>query len=349
MSVDVDEVRALAHAFARQLEHLREFRGVFYVGAAPVPVSTTPDEAELDQAQLDQAQHEASIEPAPSIEPERLVELAPAEPVPVDRESRQPAAAAPQLDHARPRQQSPESSARQSSARPESSARPDFPPRPQSPNKRTGSAEQWSASEKLQYLRDHIGDCRRCPLARSRRNIVFGVGNPEADVMFIGEAPGADEDRLGEPFVGAAGRRLDQWIEHLGMRRADVYIANVLKCRPPGNRDPQSAEIERCSPFLQAQIRAVEPKVLIALGRFAGCLLLGRELKLWEMRGKVHSYREPKSGVEIPLLVTYHPAYVLRSEQRPPGDARGQPDRTGAIKSEDEKVLADLARARSLL
>jgi DNA polymerase len=175
---------------------------------------------------------------------------------------------------------------------------------------------------------------------------VFGVGNPEANIMFVGEAPGADEDRLGEPFVGAAGRRLDQWIEHIGLRRADVYIANVLKCRPPGNRDPQPIEIERCSPFLHAQIRAIEPKILIALGRFAGCLLLGRELKLWEMRGKVQKYREPKSGVEIPLLVTYHPAYVLRSEQRPP---QGGPDRAGAIKSEDEKVLADLARAVSLL
>jgi DNA polymerase len=168
--------------------------------------------------------------------------------------------------------------------------------------------------------------------------------------MFIGEAPGADEDRIGEPFVGAAGRRLDQWIERLGLARADVYIANVLKCRPPGNRDPHPAEIERCSPFLHAQIRAIEPKVMIALGRFAGCLLLGRESKLWEMRDKVHRYREPKSGVEIPLVVTYHPAYVLRSEQRPPaaGSGHARADRGGAIKSEDEKVLADIARAVSL-
>jgi uracil-DNA glycosylase family 4 len=280
MTVDADEARALAHAFARQLEHLREFRGVFYVSSGPMPEAVEPIEVDV-----------ATAEPEPEPEPPRPTEQ---------------------------------------------------PPPPQQ-----SSAEQWPAAKKLAYLRErNVGDCQRCPLARTRRNIVFGVGNPEADVMFVGEAPGADEDRLGEPFVGAAGQRLDQWIERIGLRRPDVYIANVLKCRPPGNRDPQPVEIERCSPFLHAQIRAIEPKVLIALGRFAGCLLLEREYKLWEMRGKVHSYREPKSGVEIPLLVTYHPAYVLRSEQRPP---QGRPDRAGAIKSEDDKVLADLARAVSLL
>jgi uracil-DNA glycosylase family 4 len=210
------------------------------------------------------------------------------------------------------------------------------PPRP--------SAEQWTAAKKLQYLRErNVGDCRRCPLAATRRNIVFGVGDPDAEIMFVGEAPGADEDRRGEPFVGAAGQRLDQWITHLGLRRDQVYIANVLKCRPPGNRDPQPLEIERCSPFLHAQIRAVEPKVIVALGRFAGCLLLGRELKLYEMRGAVHRYREPKSGSEIPLVVTYHPSYVIRREQEP------GPDRGAPIKSEDEKVRADLERARSLV
>jgi uracil-DNA glycosylase family 4 len=210
------------------------------------------------------------------------------------------------------------------------------------------SAEQWSAAKKLAYLRErNVGDCHRCPLAATRRNIVFGVGNPEAELMFVGEAPGADEDRLGEPFVGAAGQRLDQWITHLGLSRDQVYIANVLKCRPPGNRDPRPLEIERCSPFLHAQIRAVEPKVLVALGRFAGCLLLGRELKLYEMRGAVHRYREPKSGSEIPLVVTYHPSYVIRREKEPGGQAK--PDRGAPIKSEDEKVRGDLERAHSLV
>jgi uracil-DNA glycosylase family 4 len=216
------------------------------------------------------------------------------------------------------------------------------------------SAEQWTAAKKLQYLRErNVGDCRRCPLAATRRNIVFGVGDPDAEIMFVGEAPGADEDRRGEPFVGAAGQRLDQWITHLGLRRDQVYIANVLKCRPPGNRDPQALEIERCSPFLHAQIRAVEPKVIVALGRFAGCLLLGRELKLYEMRGAVHRYREPKSGSEIPLVVTYHPSYVIRREQEPGAlgveRSRAKPDRDAPIKSEDEKVRADLERAHSLV
>lgn len=335
-----EEVRALAHAFARKLEHLREFRGVFYVGAAPMPAMLDADDEEVATDEVvEEVATVAAIEPAPTsvqVEPTPTrVQVEPATP--------EPARAAPI--------ERPPSTTTRPSPSPSPAARQAPPPPrgrpPQSPPPANrSSAEQWSASEKLQYLKERsIGDCQRCPLARTRRNIVFGVGNPDANVMFIGEAPGADEDRLGEPFVGAAGRRLDQWIERLGLRRADVYIANVLKCRPPGNRDPHPAEIDRCSPFLHAQIRAVEPKVLIALGRFAGCLLLGREHKLWEMRGKVHSYREPKSGVEIPLLVTYHPAYVLRSEQRPPG----QPEQSGAIKSEDEKVLADLGRALSLL
>lgn len=163
--------------------------------------------------------------------------------------------------------------------------------------------------------------------------------------MFVGEAPGAEEDRRGEPFVGAAGQRLDGWIRWLGLRRDQVYIANVLKCRPPRNRDPQPVEIERCSPFLHAQIRAIEPKVIVALGRFAGCLLLGQDRRMYEMRGKFQRYIEPKTRTEFPLVVTYHPSYVLRSEREP----RGRPDRRASIKTEDQKVLDDLARAGSLL
>ncbi|MFO7561281.1 MAG: uracil-DNA glycosylase family protein [Enhygromyxa sp.] len=320
MSVDADEVRALARAFARRLEHLRAFRGVAYVGAAPIPGAEPSADAKLA----------ASEAPAPEPEPE-----------PVQ------AALPPQTEHNPQSQQSSYSRERPQSPRPDNRS---GGARSEPPRAAATAAEQWPAAKKLEYLRErNVGDCRRCPLARTRRNIVFGVGNPEAEIMFVGEAPGADEDRLGEPFVGAAGRRLDQWIERLGMSRADVYIANVLKCRPPGNRDPHPQEIERCAPFLHAQIRAIAPRVLIALGRFSGCLLLGRESKLWEMRGKVHGYREPKTGVEIPLIVTYHPAYVLRSEQPRRGAPPGQPDRGGAIKSEDEKVLADLARAASLV
>lgn len=210
-------------------------------------------------------------------------------------------------------------------------------------------ASDWTAARKLEYLEaKHIGDCRRCRLCERRQHIVFGVGNPEARLMFVGEGPGAEEDRRGEPFVGPAGRRLDQWIEALGLRREDVYIANVVKCRPPGNRDPRPDEIARCSPFLHAQIRAIEPSVIVALGRFAGAQMLGREQKLYQMRGAVHRYREPKSGREIPVVVTYHPAYVLRREGeeiRDPRRAEAPSDR----KSENEKVLDDLRAALAVI
>ena len=203
-------------------------------------------------------------------------------------------------------------------------------------------ASQWTPAKKLAYLRDkNVGDCRRCALCQGRNNLVFGVGNPEADLMFIGEAPGAEEDRRGEPFVGAAGKKLDSWIEELGMKREDVYIANVLKCRPPGNRDPKPEEIEKCSPFLRAQIRAIEPKVIVALGRFAGALLLGRQLRMYQMRGNVHEYVQEKPEVRVPLVVTYHPSYVLRSEKGP----RRGPDNSEPRKSENDKVLGDLRMA----
>jgi uracil-DNA glycosylase family 4 len=324
-NVERSEVAALARAFARHLEHLRMFRGVHYVGAGAVPVGAVPVGAG-DVTHQEPQPTQMRIEPAASARAERSRVY---EPSPASRPSSasEPASA-----------YEPASASEPASAYEPASA--SEPARP--------SAEQWSAATKLQYLRErNVGDCRRCPLAATRRNIVFGVGDPDADLMFVGEAPGADEDRRGEPFVGAAGQRLDQWITHLGLRRDQVYIANVLKCRPPGNRDPQPLEIERCSPFLHAQIRAIEPKVIVALGRFAGCLLLGRDLKLYEMRGAVHHYREPKSGNEIPLVVTYHPSYVIRREQEPGSGAK--PDRGAPIKSEDEKVRADLERAHSLV
>ena len=177
-------------------------------------------------------------------------------------------------------------------------------------------ARTWSAKTKLEYLRQqNIGDCQRCSLAKGRRNIVFGIGNPEAGLMFVGEGPGADEDRLGEPFVGRAGERLTRWIQALGLGRDDVYIANVIKCRPPGNRDPRPDEVDACFPFLRAQIGAIGPKVLVALGRHAGMSLSGREnLPLKAMRRTQLHYRDPKRELSIPLVVTYHPAYVLRRE-----------------------------------
>ncbi|MCH9681887.1 MAG: uracil-DNA glycosylase [Deltaproteobacteria bacterium] len=210
-------------------------------------------------------------------------------------------------------------------------------------------AQRWSPATKLEYLRRHsIGDCTRCPLSRTRNSIVFGVGSAETDIMFVGEAPGADEDRQGEPFVGRAGQLLNQWLPQLGLRREDVYITNVLKCRPPGNRDPRPAEVDRCSPFLQAQIRAIEPKVIIALGRHAGMLLSRREdMTLRAMRGSRLSYdagapkNDPSARIRIPLVVTYHPAYVLRQEGDGRPAAPGRPSPT-------EMVMSDLRRALSI-
>ncbi len=201
-------------------------------------------------------------------------------------------------------------------------------------------AHSWSAATKLEYLRRrNVGDCNRCALSRRRTNIVFGVGNPDADLIFVGEAPGADEDRRGEPFVGRAGQRLDQWIEAVGLRREDVYIANVLKCRPPGNRDPEPGEVDTCSRFLQAQIRAVEPRAIVALGRHAGMLLSRRDdMPLRTMRTSKLVYRDPKhDDVQVPLFVTYHPAFVLRKESDPK-----EAERFTSF------VLSDLKRALSV-
>ena len=156
--------------------------------------------------------------------------------------------------------------------------------------------------------------------------------------MFVGEAPGADEDRTGEPFVGRAGQLLDRWLQQLGLARSSVYIANVLKCRPPNNRDPHPAETQRCSPFLRAQIRAIEPRVIVGLGRHAGLLLSGREdMSLRSMRGARLEYdasspREQKRSRVVPLVVTYHPAYVLRQH----GEAEGKAT---------QMVMDDLQRA----
>ncbi len=159
----------------------------------------------------------------------------------------------------------------------------------------------------LEELRSSFADCRLCGIAAARQNLVFGVGNPAADLVIVGEAPGADEDRLGDPFVGAAGQLLDKILAAIGFAREDVYICNILKCRPPNNRDPQPDEVHNCSPFLLQQLALLQPKLLLAVGRIAGKTLLGVESTLTEMRRTTHEFRG------VPLVVTYHPAALLRN------------------------------------
>jgi DNA polymerase len=169
-----------------------------------------------------------------------------------------------------------------------------------------------SPAEGLAALRDHIGDCTRCVLhTLGRKQVVFGAGNAQADLMFVGEAPGADEDIQGEPFVGRAGQLLTKIIEAIGLRRSDVYIANVIKCRPPGNRNPAPEEVSTCQPFLFQQIDMIRPKVIVALGTFAAHTLLGTDAPISRLRGRVHLFR---GGIK--LVPTFHPAFLLRSPER---------------------------------
>jgi uracil-DNA glycosylase family 4 len=165
-----------------------------------------------------------------------------------------------------------------------------------------------SAANALVTVRTDLGDCTRCKLhAQGRTQIVFGVGNPEADLMFVGEAPGADEDVQGIPFVGRAGQLLTKIIEAIGLSRADVYIANVIKCRPPGNRNPEPDEVATCEPFLFQQIDVIKPKVIVALGKFGAQTLLRTLDPISRLRGRVYEYRGAK------LVPTFHPAYLLRN------------------------------------
>ncbi|MGA3346995.1 MAG: uracil-DNA glycosylase [Terracidiphilus sp.] len=162
----------------------------------------------------------------------------------------------------------------------------------------------------LQLIREEIGECTRCALHKGRNKIVFGDGDPAARLMFVGEGPGADEDAQGLPFVGKAGQLLNNMIAAMGLRREEVYIANVVKCRPPGNRVPEQEEGATCSPFLVRQIDVVRPQVLVALGATAATWLLGSRQPLAGLRGRVHSARGTK------LIVTYHPAYLLRDPRQ---------------------------------
>jgi uracil-DNA glycosylase family 4 len=160
---------------------------------------------------------------------------------------------------------------------------------------------------RLREIREDLGECTRCALHAGRTNLVFGVGDPHARLMFVGEGPGADEDAQGEPFVGRAGQKLNEMIRAIGLRREEVYIANVVKCRPPDNREPRPEEIATCSPFLFAQIEAIRPKVIVTLGAPATRTLLGTRVGITRLRGTWQDYRG------IPVMPTYHPAYLLRA------------------------------------
>lgn len=164
--------------------------------------------------------------------------------------------------------------------------------------------------ESLEVIREELGACRRCKLCDGRKTIVFGVGNPTARLLFVGEAPGRDEDLQGEPFVGEAGKLLTRMIEAMKFQRQDVYICNVIKCRPPANRNPEADEIASCSPFLLRQIQAIAPQAIVALGTFAAQTLLASREPISRLRGRFHDYHG------IPLMPTFHPSFLLRSPEK---------------------------------
>jgi DNA polymerase len=181
---------------------------------------------------------------------------------------------------------------------------------PRQPAAAPGEAPETAAEPpeaKLRAVREWIGDCQRCKLATGRKTIVFGQGNPRARLMFVGEAPGAEEDEQGLAFVGKAGQLLTRIIEAIGLRRQDVFIANVLKCRPPQNRNPEPDEVLSCQPFLEAQIEAIRPRVLVGLGKFGAQWLLKTAEPITRIRGRLGDYR----GIKV--MPTYHPAYLLRN------------------------------------
>lgn len=190
---------------------------------------------------------------------------------------------------------------------PSPAPRPTPPAAPPVPTtKQTVTVTSFGATG-LSVIRDELGACTRCKLAPGRKELVYGVGNPDAALMFVGEAPGAEEDRTGEPFVGAAGQLLTKMIEAMGFTREQVYIANIIKCRPPGNRNPEPDEIAECEPFLKKQIAAIRPRMLVCLGKFAAQTLMRTETPISRLRGTFASYEG------IPLMPTFHPAFLLRN------------------------------------
>ncbi|MDP6483519.1 MAG: uracil-DNA glycosylase [Nitrospinota bacterium] len=185
--------------------------------------------------------------------------------------------------------------------------------RTESPATQPGAMEEmgpFKAVETLEEIRSDLGECTRCNLCEGRKNIVFGVGSPNADLVIVGEAPGRDEDIQAEPFVGRSGQLLNRMLEAIGLSREDIYICNVIKCRPPENRNPTPDEVETCEPFLIRQLKSLRPKVILAMGKFAAQTLLQTEERISRIRGNFHEYHG------IPVMPTFHPAYLLRNQSQ---------------------------------
>lgn len=195
------------------------------------------------------------------------------------------------------------------------------------------SVDRAEMVRQLEKIAGGVIRCRKCELGSSRKNAVPGEGNPNARIMFVGEAPGADEDAQGRPFVGRAGKLLDKIIIACGLNRSDVFIGNILKCRPPGNRDPKAEEIVSCLPYLQEQIEVIRPEVIVALGAHAAKTLLGSKKAIGQLRGRFHEYYTSPDAEPVKLMPTYHPAYLLRNYSQ---------DNRKRVWEDMQKVLAEL-------
>jgi uracil-DNA glycosylase len=273
--------------------------------AAPGGASARPDgptEAEADgEAQPPGGSAPEALEEAPAAVPDRPAELTAARDPAAERFAAQGAAAVPRAV--------PEARAAAQAHAVELVAAADTAAG-------VGDAPVALGRRMLPEIRAELGDCTRCKLHSTRRSIVFGVGAADTPLMFVGEAPGEQEDRRGEPFVGPAGQLLDKMIEAMGWTRAAVYIANTTKCRPPGNRNPQPDELAQCMPFLHAQIAAIAPRIIVALGRPASNQLLGTDAPISALRGRFHDYALPSDGVRLKIMPTFHPAYLLRDPSK---------------------------------
>ncbi len=212
-----------------------------------------------------------------------------------------------------------------------------FMPKGKSKTDESHEAEEKMAvaekTKELETIAEQVRQCRKCPLGSLRKNTVPGEGNPDALIMFVGEAPGADEDAQGRPFVGRAGQLLDKVIEACGLKRSDVFIGNILKCRPPDNRDPRAEEIISCLPYLQRQIEIIEPKMIVALGAHAARTLLNTTKSIGQLRGQFHEYYPGIGRPPIKLMATYHTAYLLRNYS---------PENRRRVWEDMKKVLTEL-------